>query len=642
MMQVLIALHKGMGETVSRDQLSLLCWEGRVVGDDALNRIISRLRKALSPDPAVAIDTIPKVGYRLRVGDDHESARPHPTRIPSGVFIVGGAALSILLAALVVGEGREVRWSAEDMRPLTRDSGIEIYPALSPDGRELAYAGATSFAEATDLYLLGTTLGETRPVRLTATAEAAEVSPAWSPDGGQLAFVRQAENRPCEIVVITPPNSSERNVGGCQEASTTMINWLDSRTILYSDGPADGPWRLFALDVDSGQARPITSPGPRLLGDSAPVPSPDGSRIAFRRSSTPGNDDIVLLDWKSGDTRTLGLGGWKAISFAWGPDSRTLLWTSNRGGDFGLWAVDARRPARPQRISYGIVGLGRMSADRNGNLAIETVRTRANLFALSADREESPLTTAGGNDWEPDFAPNGSMVFVSDVSGSAEIWVKRSDEQPERLTQLRGGYVYSPRWSPDGRRIAFIAVNQGRNEVYTIGGDGSRLRKLTDDGINKGSLVWSSSSELLYTAEYSAGWRVIRLRENERPVEVAGSEGLLILRRASDRALFGRGLEPQIMRLRYGNGQMVKEATGISAPIAEAWRPSLQGIYWVERAQGPATVRFSPWNGPSRELGRLQSLHRPTLALRPSDGALVAPRLTEGSADLILFELKKE
>jgi hypothetical protein len=87
---------------------------------------------------------------------------------------------------------------------------------------------------------------------------------------------------------------------------------------------------------------------------------------------------------------------------------------------------------------------------------------------------------------------------------------------------------------------------------------------------------------------------------------------------------------------------MVRTATGISVPIAEAWTPSRDGIYWVEGGtQGPTAIRFTPWQGEARVFGKLQSLHRPALALRPSDGALVAPRLTEEAADLILFELRK-
>src|SRR5262245_35510020 len=65
-MQVLVALHRSRGEPVSRDTLIDLCWGGRIVTEGALNRCVAQLRKALSANPLIRVDTIPKVGYRLR------------------------------------------------------------------------------------------------------------------------------------------------------------------------------------------------------------------------------------------------------------------------------------------------------------------------------------------------------------------------------------------------------------------------------------------------------------------------------------------------------------------------------------------------------------------------------------------------
>ena len=66
-MQVLVVLAMANGAIVARDDLVRQCWEGRIVGDDAINRVIARLRK-LTKDHgkgALQIETINKVGYRL-------------------------------------------------------------------------------------------------------------------------------------------------------------------------------------------------------------------------------------------------------------------------------------------------------------------------------------------------------------------------------------------------------------------------------------------------------------------------------------------------------------------------------------------------------------------------------------------------
>ena len=64
-MQVLVALAFARGETMSRDDLIAACWEGRAVTDDAINRVLSRLRALAKDFGSFHVETITKVGYRL-------------------------------------------------------------------------------------------------------------------------------------------------------------------------------------------------------------------------------------------------------------------------------------------------------------------------------------------------------------------------------------------------------------------------------------------------------------------------------------------------------------------------------------------------------------------------------------------------
>ena len=97
-MQVLVALASAAGETLSRDDLIAACWGGRAVTDDALNRVMSRLRALARSFGGFHVETITKVGYRLVTDGDAESAtrRPSPisrrAAIASGVAVVGAAA----------------------------------------------------------------------------------------------------------------------------------------------------------------------------------------------------------------------------------------------------------------------------------------------------------------------------------------------------------------------------------------------------------------------------------------------------------------------------------------------------------------------------------------------------------------------
>jgi adenylate cyclase len=64
-MQVLIALIRAGGEVVSRDELLESCWNGVVVGEDAIERVVGRIRRAAERYRAFRLETVTKVGYRL-------------------------------------------------------------------------------------------------------------------------------------------------------------------------------------------------------------------------------------------------------------------------------------------------------------------------------------------------------------------------------------------------------------------------------------------------------------------------------------------------------------------------------------------------------------------------------------------------
>lgn len=97
-MQVLVALASAKGMVVSRDELIRECWGGRIVGEDAINRCVGRIRRIaeLSGRKAFEIETIPRVGYRLVVAQTGKSPELKNTIIaqPDAGIPVDGAEAS--------------------------------------------------------------------------------------------------------------------------------------------------------------------------------------------------------------------------------------------------------------------------------------------------------------------------------------------------------------------------------------------------------------------------------------------------------------------------------------------------------------------------------------------------------------------
>ena len=93
-MRVLVALDLARGKVLSRDDLITLCWDGVIVGDNAINRVISRLRAVLAElaGDAVKLETITKVGFRLIAIAPDLAAAPAP-------FVTTAAAMAVAVLA---------------------------------------------------------------------------------------------------------------------------------------------------------------------------------------------------------------------------------------------------------------------------------------------------------------------------------------------------------------------------------------------------------------------------------------------------------------------------------------------------------------------------------------------------------------
>jgi len=73
-MQVLVALARRLGQMVSREDLVRECWNSRVVGEDALNRTIVRLRRLARDHGGFTLETVPRMGFRLSEAPSAEAA----------------------------------------------------------------------------------------------------------------------------------------------------------------------------------------------------------------------------------------------------------------------------------------------------------------------------------------------------------------------------------------------------------------------------------------------------------------------------------------------------------------------------------------------------------------------------------------
>src|SRR5438067_4529148 len=300
-MQVLVALAEAGGAVVSRDDLVRRCWDGRSVGEDAINRCIAKLRRiAESGDThSFAIDTIPRVGYRLLLSEPAAVAPPFAisaTMAPGAGaavrkpehsltlrYVAGAAAVALVSVVAVIGYRWMLpkQWVVESSRPLIATPLIERHPALSPDGTMIAYsAGKDVFTR--QLYLRRIAGGDS--IRLTDDGYD-HVAPNWSRDGSRIVYIAVKPGEPCHIFIMPVPAGLAREVGRCLADERSRADWdISSQSIYFPDRPTKGAAaRMYKLEIATGRRSQLTHPPEDSSGDAEPSESPDGRLLGFLR-----------------------------------------------------------------------------------------------------------------------------------------------------------------------------------------------------------------------------------------------------------------------------------------------------------------------------------------------------------------------
>ncbi|WP_271078214.1 winged helix-turn-helix domain-containing protein [Aurantiacibacter sp. MUD61] len=142
-MQVLVALGRDPGAILSRDDLIDCCWEGRIVGDASVNRVMSLLRSVLRElaDEAVTIETLPKVGYRVLVTKATVEEERHGEASPAAIKARSLRSRPLALAGIVLAVLLVVAlgwfWAS---RPNTAPLTVVMLPIEASEGIDPLYA----------------------------------------------------------------------------------------------------------------------------------------------------------------------------------------------------------------------------------------------------------------------------------------------------------------------------------------------------------------------------------------------------------------------------------------------------------------------------------------------------------------------
>lgn len=527
-MQVLVALTRAADRVVSRDDLIRDCWSGRIVGDDAINGAVAKVRRLahLTQEAAFKIETIPRVGYRLRIAEVTEAPPvTEPAPINEAVLpgrplfrrrvLTIGAGLTVLAASLLLVGRWWTRsppplWSVERVEVSIAGPLIQRWPSISPDGKMIAYSAGPDITSR-KLYLKPIAGGE--PLRLTDDAYD-DTSPTWAPDGSQIAYVARKQGEPCRLMVTAVPAGPAHQLGSCLLPETTQIVWARSGTALYflDQRDAKSRQRVTRFDLATGRRENLTP----LDGDYDEEEfslSPDGHWISFLRADTGGHGHLLLRDLRTGEERVLLNGTY--VNTAWAQDSRTIFMDSDDQGDFALWAYPLETGALV-RILSSPERMLRLSSGPNGVLAVELGKRYATLVQRPTADNQAPQMLSPGRVMDLAFgiSPNGTIAIVSEREGAMGLWLlQKGASAAHKLIDLplASARFYEPRWSPDGSKIALGTTAPGTAGIRVITALGADVAYIPFDGITVDDPIWTEQGDALIFPGYKEnGWQLWR------------------------------------------------------------------------------------------------------------------------------------
>ena len=372
-MSVLLYLATSAPRVATKDEILQAVWPDTFVGEDALTRCVSVLRRIFedSPHNPRFIKTIPKVGYCLLVEvlpysppaeptstaspqseptaslmETTSDSQPKRRNIDRRKTAIHLAAAILLLAALggmfFIGD----RITRENSVPpafhtfqLTTDAGEQSRPAWSPDGKQIAFVWKKEGDTQQHIYIQN--VDSNSLVRLTSLPDS-EYSPAWSPDGKQIAFLSSSINGLGLYIAALPPAKSIRRAyipGEITRWDEGALSWSpDGKNLVLDDHIDQQPSSsIYLINMETLRARPLTMPPAGWEGDLSPVFSPDGQKIAFVRASENFVENISWIPVDGGAPHLVTHDGKMIKGIAWSPDTRSILFASNRGGTVALW-----------------------------------------------------------------------------------------------------------------------------------------------------------------------------------------------------------------------------------------------------------------------------------------------------------------
>jgi DNA-binding winged helix-turn-helix (wHTH) protein/Tol biopolymer transport system component len=547
--EVLAYFCRNPDEMISRDKLITEVWNSRIVTDNAVTRVITKLRKALadSPDSPRFIATFPKKGYKFvadveLLAQDTEtqySIAQHPksnaistattsttlTRatglMPRLVGLEFGG-LSLLVLSLTIC-GLLVWLSFSSHSPsttspplsisstyridaLTRGADRELHPAVSPDGRYLTYSRFN--ADGMRLFLKDLETEETVEI---GDQNGWSGPAAWSEDGKQLAYLNTTSDT-CQYYLLSVAKlviTQRQLIHNCPKGSYGKIIFShENHTLFYAEtlGPPL-PFSIFELNVTTGDVRRLPQPELVLGGNSQFDLHPTDNKLLI---SSPNHQqwlDVYSLDLTNDELRHLfELREYTCCAIWDHSGTRVVIQGEHPAQELISFDLHGKNKTALFQVPHSVSSPTR-TPNNNDYAYVGGALNRDIYYYAVNDQDSKLIIDSALDDWLPIVsADEKNLAFISDRSGSEEIWLRQDGQAFERkLTSYKDGrHYFDLQWSPDAKFIAGMTIN----EIHLTDATNGNWRKLKIPQKELSSISWKGHQTISFSIKKAGQWQV--------------------------------------------------------------------------------------------------------------------------------------
>ena len=520
-------------QIISRDQLIEQVWLGRLITDNAVTKVINKLRKNLNDDPRKPrfIATFPKKGYKFiacvsEVVEDNieglasdvasqvSPAAPHDKTlsISKQKFPITRSLFVLIVLLLII-------WGAVSLQPdkkqqpitqvkaLTRSAGNEAWPQVSPDGNYLAYMEFTEKR----IHLWVKSLIDEKSVEITHGKEnKLGVGPAsWSSDGSKLVYLVATSNS-CQYYIreIKGLTLGEPElIHNCPVGSYGRISFThDDNRVVYTESD-NSPYTLFEMNLATGEKRRLNQPEQFIGGNSQfdlhptknkiLISSPDKQQWEGYYSLDLETDELTLL-FKQDAYICCGIwdhSGKRVVLMGEHPAYQLVSYDLN-GNDKQIIYSGSQQLRGPQRHINGKDYMF-IAGYVNQNALYYDFETQSDIFVANTSVDDRLAVFSEHNN---------QIAYIGLSTGNEEVWL--SDKQGSQLTKLTqfndSRHIIDLLWSNSGNYLLGLALNQ----IYLIDSKTGNSEILKIPQLEIRGLSWKSDQVISYSTKSKNGWRV--------------------------------------------------------------------------------------------------------------------------------------